>query len=154
MLITTNDRSLRPALLSLICLLTLTGCPGSGDRLTPDEKATVIMMADNVCFEVPDAGDYQPADIAINPRGTPYKEQNIAFDPALRVTDGKLCISPSFYTFPDQRQFIVEYVLTSSQHPDKPRKMVAGLGILQGHIHSISLTDREILRQYSVTVKP
>ena len=154
MVITKNISDLRPALLSLTCLLALTGCPGSGDRLTPDEEATVIMMADNVCFEVQDAGDYQPADIAINPRGTPYKEQNIILAPALRVTDGKLCVPPSFYTFPDQGEFIVEYVLTSPQHPDKTRKMVAGLGISQRHIHSISLTDREILRPYSETGKP
>ena len=100
MVITKNISGLRPALLSLTCLLALTGCPGSGDRLTPDEEATVIMMADNVCFEVQDAGDYQPADIAINPRGTPYKEQNIILAPALRVRDGKLCVPPLFTPSP------------------------------------------------------
>lgn len=140
--------------ISLFCLLTLTGCPGSGDRLQPDEEVVVSMVGGNICFEVSGAEDYQPADIAINPRGTPYKEQEVIFDPALRIVNGKLCIPPSFYPFPDKGQYIIESVLTSKKHQNEPRRIVAGVDVSHGHIGNISLTDMEILRPYSEMHKP
>ncbi|MFB0713971.1 putative T6SS immunity periplasmic lipoprotein, partial [Buttiauxella noackiae] len=113
-----KQRLLYTALL-LVSLVTMTGCPGSGDRLRPDEEATVIRVGDSLCFGVPEAEDYQPADIAINPRGTPFKEEYIIFSPALSVTDGQLCVPSSFYAFPDKGQFIVSYVLISKRHEDE-----------------------------------
>lgn len=135
--------------LLLISLITLTGCPGSGDRLRPDEEATVTRAGTSLCFGVPDAEDYQPANIAINTRGTEFKEREITFSPALSVTDGQLCVPSSFYAFPDKGQFIVSYVLTSKRHEDEPRRMVSGLEISQGRVFNIPLTDMEILRPYS-----
>jgi hypothetical protein len=143
-----KQRLLYIALL-LVSLVIMTGCPGSGDRLRPDEEATVTRVGESLCFGVPEAEDYQPADIAINPRGTPFKEEHIIFSPALSVTDGQLCVPPSFYTFPDKGQIIVSYVLTSKRHKDEPRRMVAGLGFLQDRVFNIPLTDMEILRPYS-----
>lgn len=98
-------------LLSGLCLLVLTGCPGLGDRMTSDETALVRREGDSVCSNVTDAQDYQPASIGINPRGTPSKEKNFNFSPDLTATDGQLCIPPSFYRFPGKGQFIVEYLL-------------------------------------------
>lgn len=134
--------------LFLVSIITLTGCPGSGDRLRPDEETTAIKVGDNICFSVSDAEDYQPADIAINPRGTPSREEKITFSPALTVTDGQLCIPSSFYTFPDNGKFIVSYILVSQKHTDEPRRMVAGLEILHGRVSKMQLTDMEILRPY------
>ncbi len=131
----------------LFCLPVLTGCPG--DRWRFDEEATVSTMGDNVCFTVPDAGNYQPVDIAINPRGTPSKEKNIIFNPMLRVVNGQLCIPPAFYHFPDKGQFIVSYVLLSERHKAAARKMVAGVEISSGCIFNIPLTVGEISRPYS-----
>ncbi|SUX65499.1 Uncharacterised protein [Citrobacter braakii] len=43
-MVTTNIfRVLRASLLAVICLQTLTGCPGPGDRLLPDEEGHIIV---------------------------------------------------------------------------------------------------------------
>lgn len=136
------------ALLSGICLLILTGCPGPGDRMLPDETASVSKQGENVCLNVPDAQDYQPADIGINPRGTPSKNKNFNFSPGLSVIDGKLCISPSFYRFQDKGQFIIEYILISKKHDDEPRKFVVTLEINNGRIYNVTPTDMEMNRPY------
>lgn len=141
-------RMLWCAFLSGVCLLMLTGCPGSGDRIRFDETAQVSQQGENVCFNVTDAQDYQPADIGINPRGTPSKEKNFNFTPNLTISDGKLCIPPSFYSFPNKGQFIIEYVLTSKKHADEPRSVVIILEINKGHIYNMTPTVREISQPY------
>lgn len=108
-------RVLWSALLSGVCLFMLTGCPEPGNRMRFDETAQVSQQGDNVCFNVTDAQDYQPADIGINSRGIPSKEKNFNFTPDLTVANGKLCIPPSFYRFPDKGHFIIEYVLISKK---------------------------------------
>lgn|GEM_PF-392906 len=135
-------------LLSGMCLLMLTGCPGPGDRGRFDETAQVSQQGDSVCFNVTDAEDYQPADIGINPRGISSKENNFNFTPNLTVSDGKLCIPPSFYRFPRKGQFIIEYVLTSKKHHDEPRSFVITLEINNYHIYNVTLTEREINLPY------
>lgn len=141
-------RMFRTALLSGICLLILTGCPGPGDRMLPDETAIVSKQGENVCLNVPDAQDYQPADIGINPRGTPSKNKNFNFSPGLSVIDRKLCIPPSFYRFPDKGQFIIEYILISKKHDDEPRKFVVTMEINNGRIYNVTPTEREISLPY------
>ncbi|HHL2499694.1 TPA: putative T6SS immunity periplasmic lipoprotein [Yersinia enterocolitica] len=89
-------RVLWSAFLPDACLLMLTGCPGPGDRGRFDETAQVSQQGDSVCFNVTDAQDYQPADIGIHSRGISSKEKNFNFTPNLTVSDGKLCIPPSF----------------------------------------------------------
>lgn len=135
-------------LLSSVCLLTLTGCPGPGDRFIPHETTSVFKQGENVCFNITDAEDYQPAYMGINLRGTPSKEKDYNFSPSLTIIDGKLCIPPSFYHFPDNGKFIVEYILVSKKHEDEPRKFVVGVGINNEQIYNFPLTDREIVRPY------
>ncbi|WP_210405534.1 MULTISPECIES: putative T6SS immunity periplasmic lipoprotein [unclassified Leclercia] len=135
------------AFLLLFCLPVLTGCPG--DRWRFDEEATASTRGDNICFAIPDAEDYQPVNIAINPRGTLPGEEKIIFFPPIRVEKGLLCLSPSFYHFPDKGQFIISYVLQSKSHKDTPRRMVSGVEISRGCIFNIPLTDMEIVRPYS-----
>jgi hypothetical protein len=135
-------------LLSLICLLALTGCPGGrGDQIHFAETTTVNRVDNNVCFRVQDVNDYQPTIIAINPRNIPVSsEKHFTYMPNLRIAGGQLCIPPFFYHFPDNGQFIVEYVLTSQAKDDKPRKVVVGVEIIDGHVSKLPLTDREITR--------
>ncbi|WP_260471567.1 putative T6SS immunity periplasmic lipoprotein [Enterobacter hormaechei] len=130
-----------------LCLVILTGCPGPGDRFIPHETTSVSKQGKNVCFNIKDAQDYQPVDIGINPRGIPLKEKDFNFSPELTIVDGKLCIPPSFYHFPDNGRFIVEYILISKKH-DEPRKFVVGVGINHGVVYNFPLTDREIARPY------
>lgn len=141
-------RMRRPVFLTGMCLLLLTGCPGPGDRLTPDETAKVTQKGENVCFSIDDSRDYQPANIGINPRGTLSKDKNFYFSPDLTIADDLLCIPPSFYRFPDKGQFIVEYTLTSNKYDDSPRKFVVTFEINSGHIYNVTPTEREILLPY------
>ncbi|HCI5429472.1 hypothetical protein EKN92_23120 [Enterobacter hormaechei] len=113
----------------------------------PHETTSVSKQGKNVCFNIKDAQDYQPVDIGINPRGIPLKEKDFNFSPELTIVDGKLCIPPSFYHFPDNGRFIVEYILISKKH-DEPRKFVVGVGINHGVVYNFPLTDREIARPY------
>lgn len=129
-------------------LSTLTGCPGVGDRMEFDESTQLSVKGKDVCFEVIDPQDYQPVDMAINPRGTPSINKIIIFNPALAVIKGELCVPPSFYDFPDKGQFIVEYTLTSKQKRDKSRKVVVVLGVADGKIYNMIPADNEISRPY------
>jgi hypothetical protein len=66
-------------MLLLASLLALTGCPGSGDRLRPDETTSVRRTANNeVCFAVHNAQDYQPVFISINPALFRHRNKNIS----------------------------------------------------------------------------
>jgi hypothetical protein len=142
-------------LLLLISLPMLTACPGVGDSLKLDEESTVTKMGDNVCFSVSDAEDYQPVDIAIDPRGTRFRDQRVTVDPPLYIENGLLCIPPSFYRFPDKGIRIVSFVLHAERHKNSVRKfssarrIVAGVEMLNGYIYNIPLTDMETLRPYS-----
>ena len=132
----------------LLSLTVLTGCPGHGDYIRPDEITTVSTRGDNVCFSVPEPEDYQPVSISIVPRGTRFRERQITFDPTLRIVNAQLCIPPSFHHFPDKGQFIVRYVLHSERHKDTPRRMVAGVEIAGECIFDIPLNDMEAVRPY------
>ena len=138
----------RDALLILLSLALLTGCPGSGDALRPDEISVSSTKGDSVCFSVPESEDYQPVTISIEPRGTRFRDREITFDPKLRVVNNLLCIPPSFYLFPDKGQFIISYVLRSKRHEDTPRRMVAGIEIHNDCIFDIPLNDMEAVRPY------
>jgi hypothetical protein len=113
-----------------------------------DETAVVSLQGENVCFNVNDAQDYQPVAIAINLRGTPSKEKKYNFSPNLIVSNGELCIPPTFYHFPEKGQFLVEYILKSKKHEDDPRSVVVALEIKNGHIYNVTPTEREIALPY------
>lgn len=132
----------------VLSLTLLTGCPGHGDSLRPDEITTVSIRGDNVCFSVPEPEDYQPVSISIDPRGTRFRDRKITFDPPLRVVNSHLCIPPSFHHFSDKGQFIVRYVLHSERHKNTPRSMVAGVEIADECINDIPLNDMEAVRPY------
>lgn len=141
-------RECRIVFLSFSCLLFLTGCPGSGDRMRMDETTLVEIRDDNVCMSIPNSQDYQPVDMAINPRGTPSKEKDFNFSPGLKIVDGILCIPPSYYHFTSGNRYIVEFVLHSSRMGE-PRSFVVGVGVNNGNeIYNFALTSREISRPY------
>ncbi len=131
-----------------LSLILLTGCPGRGDYLRPDEIAMVSTRGDNVCFSIPDPQDYQPVSISIDPRGTRFRDRKITFDPTLRIVNSQLCIPPSFQHFPEKGQFIIRYVLHSERHKDIPRRMVAGIEIASECIFDIQLNDLEAVRPF------
>lgn len=128
----------------LISLLALTGCPGIGDRVLPREEAKVSMQGDSVCFRIPNAEGLQPVHIAINPRGTPFRQQKVIFDPDLKLVNEQLCVPPSFFKFPREGQFIIEYVLASKTRSSTPRIVVTGIEMSNGRAHVISLSAEEV----------
>lgn len=127
----------------LISVLILAGCPGVGDRIQPGEESRVSMQADSICFWVSDVKDREVAHIAINPRGTPFRQQSVIFSPDLKLLDGQLCLPPSFYDFPSEGQFIVEYVLASKGKNTLPRIVITGIEINSGHAYAIPLSADE-----------
>lgn len=140
-------RKLWYSLLSGTCLLFLTGCPEDlGVRF--DETARVSREGENICFSMANKQNYPLADIGINPRETPPKSKNFTFSPDLSVIDGKLCIPPSFYRFPDQGQFIVEYRLRSGNKNRSRSKVVVTFEINNRHVYNVTPTEREIYLPY------
>lgn len=134
-------------MLLLASLLALTGCPGSGDRLRPDETTSVRRTANNeVCFAVHHAGDYQPVFISINPRNIPPPKHKYTLIPPLKVKDAQLCIPPSFYTFASDGQFIVKYILKSRTQSPPTRSVVVGVDVSKGEISVFPLANSEITR--------
>jgi len=130
-------------LISMVSLLTLTGCPGIGDRVLPREEAKVSMQGESICFWIPDVEDKQPRHIAINPIGTPFQLQKIVFSPDIKVVNEYLCIPPSFFRFPDEGQFIVEYVLAINAQDNTPRIVVTGIEMKNGRVQIIPLSAEE-----------
>lgn len=133
--------------LCIFSIVLLTGCPEGRWRF--DEEATVSARGKNICFAVPDAGEYQPVNIAINPRGTPSKNQQVIFKPTLSIVDGLLCIPPSLYVFPEKGQFIVSFVLHSVNGVETSRRFISGVEVDGGCVFNFPLTDKEIARPYS-----
>ncbi|WP_370446953.1 putative T6SS immunity periplasmic lipoprotein [Serratia sp. MYb239] len=141
-----KTKILNRATLLFASVLLLSGCPGTGDRLTSDETATASKVGEDVCFQVPDSKDYQPSLISINPRNTPPQRLSVTDSPDLTVKNGMLCIPPEFYQFPLTGQFIVQYILASPTESTSSRSVVAGIELSGGQVRNIPLTDAEITR--------
>lgn len=146
-------RVLRTSLFFIICLQTLTGCPGPGDRLEPDEEGDIIFNNGSVCFSVNGGDDYVLKYISINPRGTNSKDEKIIFSPQLQINNELLCIPPSFYKFNKDGQYFIQASFASLRHADRPRRIVSALEVSKGVVHSIRPNDMEILRPYDEIIK-
>lgn len=144
---------LRASLLAVICLQTLTGCPGTGDRLEPDEEGHVIVNDGGVCFSVNHGDDYVLNYISINPRGTNTKDEKTIFSPQLRVSNELLCIPPAFYDFNKEGQYFIQASFSSLKHANRPRRIVSALEVSKGVVYSIRPNDMEILRPYDEMIK-
>ncbi len=132
----------------LPCLFTLTGCPGQGDRLQADEITTVQKSGNNLCFLVPDAGEYQPTILTIGQRNKPAEKMWRSGNPDLKVEDGQLCIPPALYTFPEQGQFVIRYVLKSGQENMPVRSVVAAIEVSKTGVRNLPLQSNEGVRPY------
>lgn len=139
-------KTISSSLLLVTSIFFLTGCPGSGDRLKADETTTVSKVGADICFQVPKAENYHPSLIAINPRGTPAQNLSATDLPDLTIKNGKLCIPPSFYQFPNNGQYIVQYILESPDTQGSQRSVVTGIEFSDGHVENIPLTDSETTR--------
>ncbi|MER0125434.1 putative T6SS immunity periplasmic lipoprotein [Franconibacter daqui] len=132
---------------ALLVVVPLTGCPGYGDIMVPVETTSVAINNDNVCFFVANQRDYQPIIIAINPRDIPLKAQSFTDRPNLKVSEGRLCIPPSFYRFENGRQYVTDYVLTPNgvDARDKfvARRVVVAFEIADGQAHLLKLNNDE-----------
>ncbi|WP_395304352.1 putative T6SS immunity periplasmic lipoprotein [Enterobacter sp. ECC-019] len=146
-------RVLRASLLAVICLQTLTGCPGPGDRLHPDEEGHIIIKDGSVCFPVNGGDGYVLKYISINPRGINPKDEKIVFSPQLRISNELLCIPPSFYQFNKDGQYFIQASFASLRHADRPRRIVSALEVSKGTVHNIRPNDMEILRPYDEMIK-
>lgn len=127
-------------------MLILAGCPGRGDRLKADETTVVSKQGEDVCFFVPDAKNYQPTLISINPRGTLPQNLSVIDSPKLSIRNNALCIPPEFYEFPDKGQYIVQFILKIPGDWDSVRSVVTSIEFTGKSVKTIHLSDSEILR--------
>lgn len=134
-------------------LMMLTGCPGPGDRLRPDEERDIIVNDGSVCFSINESDDYVLKYISINPRGTRPKDEKVIFSPQLRISNKLLCIPPSFYKFNTDGQYYIQASFASLKHVGRPRRIVSALEVSKGVVHSIKPNDMEILRPYGEDIK-
>ncbi|CAM7109400.1 TPA: hypothetical protein LUY62_004434 [Enterobacter hormaechei subsp. xiangfangensis] len=141
-------RTLSTTLFLSISLVMLTGCPGPGDRIVPDETSLASRKGELVCIEIKDAQDYQPVAMAINLRGTPPKGKKYNFSPSLIVSDGELCIPSTFYDFKNGNKYIVEFILRSKRNNDESRNFVVGVGVNNNQVYDFPLSGREFARPY------
>lgn len=141
-------RKLTVVLLFCIGLLMLTGCPGPGDRMRMDETSLATWKSGEVCISIENPQDYQPVAIVISLRRTPSREKNYDFSPRLSISDGRLCIPPSYYHFLNGNKYVVEFVLHAARKNVEPRNFVVGVGVNNNQIYNFPLTDREIVRPY------
>lgn len=146
-------RVLCASLFAVICLQTLTGCPGPGDRVKPDEEGHIVVNNGNVCFSVNDGDDYVLKYISINPRGKKPENERVIFNPQLRISNELLCIPPSFYNFNNNGQYFIQASFSSLRHADSRRRIVSALEVSKGVVHSIRPNDMEILRPYDEMIK-
>lgn len=132
-------RVLSTTLLISISLVILTGCPGPGDRMVPDETSLASQKRGRICIEIKDAQDYQPVAIAINIRGAPSREKKYNFSPNLTVSDGEFCIPSNFYSFINGNEYIVEFILRSKRNNDESRGFVVGVGVNNNQVYNFPL---------------
>ncbi|WP_413775879.1 putative T6SS immunity periplasmic lipoprotein [Pectobacterium carotovorum] len=132
-----------PAFLLIATSFLLVGCPGSGDRLEPDERTSVRHAGSDLCFLVSDARDYQPTLIAISIRTAQPQEWTLYENPSIVVTQGELCIPPSFYHFSDDRTYVVRYILQSKKDSDSRRSVVSAITFSHGSVRSVPLRKDE-----------
>ncbi|MFJ5329953.1 putative T6SS immunity periplasmic lipoprotein [Pectobacterium versatile] len=131
------------AFLLIVTSFLLVGCPGSGDRLKPDELTSVRQVGSDLCFLVSDARDYQPTLIAISTRAAQPQEWTLYENPSVIVTQGELCISPSFYRFLDDSTYVVRYILQSKKYGDLRRSVVSAIAFTNGSVRSVPLRKDE-----------
>ncbi|MCL6330457.1 hypothetical protein EXT51_13220 [Pectobacterium carotovorum subsp. carotovorum] len=132
-----------PAFLLIAASFLLVGCPGSGDRLQPDELTSVRQAENDLCFLVSDAQDYQPTLIAISTRTAQPQEWALYENPSIVVTQGELCIPRSVYHFLDDRTYVVRYILQSKKHSNSRRSIVSAIAFTNGSVRNIPLRKDE-----------
>lgn len=132
-------------ILSLVSVLTLTGCPWSEMKYHAAEKTSAWMNSDKICFSIPESRDYQPVFISINLRKTLPEKRQFINHPTLLIRDGNLCMPPSFYQFSDNSEspYIVEFVLQSQDKSNPPRSFIAGFDMISGKPRDVQLTKQE-----------
>nr|WP_159464222.1 putative T6SS immunity periplasmic lipoprotein [Scandinavium goeteborgense] len=130
---------------SALYLPLVTGCPGRGDRLEPDELAKVIVANDRLCFFVPDTDDYQLSAVSISPRGAKVGEWKYIFGTDLKLVDDKLCIPPEYNLIERAGQYVVRYILTSKNSESRARKIIAGFKVEEDIIREMKLNDKNAL---------
>jgi len=125
------------------------GCHLLGDYVTPGETSTVSKTDLGLCFAVPNAGDYRPATLGIRHRDTPAATGFFREMPALAIHQGELCIPDSYYKFPSNGAFIVEYALRSPTKKRERRFVVTVFKIVNGEPHMLKPRDDEVSLPYT-----
>ena len=131
---------------TVLGLLLLTGCPGQGNRLVPEEIAKIKVGRTAICFFVPDTtDDYILSAISISPRGTPFNRQKYMFGSGFELMEGDVCIPDSYLVNMRSGEYISRYIMTS-KIAGNPARKVAAVFLYNGvKAQSIPANENEVL---------
>lgn len=131
---------------TVLGLLLLTGCPGQGNRLAPEEIANIKAGRTAICFSVPDTtNDYILSAISISPRGTPFNQQKYIFGSGFELMGGDVCIPDSYLINMKSGEYISRYLMTS-KIIEKPARKVAAVFFYNGvKAQSVPANENEVL---------
>lgn len=138
---------------SLFYFVTLTGCPGIGDRLAPDEEGHIIVYEEGVCFSFNNGDNYILKYISINPRGTRLRDEKIILNPPLHIVNAFICIPSSLYKFNKDGQCFIRANFTFLKNSTYSRRIFSALEVSNGVVHNIRSDDMEILRPYDEMIQ-
>ncbi|MGV3346527.1 putative T6SS immunity periplasmic lipoprotein [Enterobacteriaceae bacterium LUAb1] len=127
---------LLPTLLSSL----LAGC-WLEDYAPPIKTTTVKRTNAGLCFKVTNPGDYRIATLGIKVRGAEkgfFREM-----PALTIKKEQLCIPDSWYHFPQNGEFIVDYSLRSPVKIDKRRFIIVVFRLINGEPYPLQPREGE-----------
>ncbi|MGV3344334.1 putative T6SS immunity periplasmic lipoprotein [Enterobacteriaceae bacterium LUAb1] len=128
-------------LLPVIALLSLSGC-WMGDYVPPIENTTVKRSHSGLCFNVKKLDDYKLKALRIRNRDA--EKGFFRNMPALTITEGQLCVPDSYYHFPEEGDFVVEYSLHSPGRVNRPRFMVAVFRLTGGEPFLLPPRESEV----------
>ncbi|MGV3345749.1 putative T6SS immunity periplasmic lipoprotein [Enterobacteriaceae bacterium LUAb1] len=128
-------------LLLVTVLCSLAGC-WMGDYHHPSETTVVKKTNAGLCFKVNDPGDYRLATLGIKLRDD--DEGFFRKMPALSITDEQLCIPDSYYHFPKNGDYLVDYTLRSPTKVKELRYVVTALRMTDGEFQQLRLRYSEL----------
>ncbi|MGV3345751.1 putative T6SS immunity periplasmic lipoprotein [Enterobacteriaceae bacterium LUAb1] len=128
-------------LLVATVLCSLVGC-WMGDYHHPSETTVAKKTNAGLCFKVNDPGDYRLATLRIRPRDV--VKDFFVMMPALSIADGQLCIPDSYYHFPKNGDYLVDYTLRSPTKVKEQRYVVTALRMTDGEFQQLRLRYSEL----------
>lgn len=136
----TIKKILLPTLLSLL----LTGCWLLGDYTAPNEIGQVSKTDAGVCFQIKNASDYYVHYLSIRDRDAPTRSGFNKKLPALKIAHDQLCISETYYHFPNSGEINIDIALRSPTKKMRRRFIISEFNMVNGEPHPFAPSEYSI----------